>query len=158
MQQINLKTTALIIYDFDGVMTDNRVLTFQDGREAVLCHRGDGLAIEIIKKKNIPQVIISSENNPVVSARAQKLDIPVIQGIGISAKKKTVTQYCKKNNIPLEKVLYIGNDLNDLEIMRLVGYPVAPADAVKEVKQTAKIITKTKGGNGVIRELLNYLT
>lgn len=157
MQQISLKTIALIIYDFDGVMTDNKVFTFQDGREAVLCHRGDGLAIEIIKKKNIPQIIISSENNSVVSARAQKLNIPVIQGIDISTKKKTVIKYCKKYNIPLEKVLYVGNDLNDLEIMRLVGYPVAPADAIKEIKQIAKIITNANGGEGVIRELLNII-
>lgn len=158
MQQISLKTIALIIYDFDGVMTDNRVLTFQDGREAVLCHRGDGLAIEIIKKKKIPQLIISSENNSVVSARAQKLNLSVIQGLDISAKKKTVIKYCKKYNIPLEKVLYVGNDLNDLEIMRLVGYPVAPADAIKKIKQIAKIITNANGGEGVIRELLNYLS
>ena len=153
MEEINLKGIQLIVYDFDGVMTDNKVLIFQDGKEAVFCNRSDGLAISKIKQMGIPQIIISTEVNEVVTARAKKLGIPVIQGA--DNKKELVKKYCKDKKIDLDKVIYVGNDINDLDIMKLVGYPVAPSDASREIRRVAKIITKAKGGEGVIRELLN---
>ena len=152
--KIDIKNIDLIIYDFDGVMTDNKVLVFQDGREAVFCNRSDGLAISRIKGIGIPQLIISTETNKVVEVRAKKLGIPVIYGI--DSKEETVKKYCKEKNIDFKKVIYLGNDINDLEIMKSVGCPIASADASKEIKNIAKIITKAKGGEGIIRELLEY--
>jgi len=151
--RINIKDIQLIVYDFDGVMTDNKVIISEDGREAVFCNRADGLAIQKIKELGIPQIILSTEENQVVKARAKKLNIEVAHGI--TDKKIVLIDYCKKRNYDLKKVLYIGNDLNDLEVMKLVGYPIAPIDAVKEIKEIAKIITKARGGKGVIRELLS---
>ncbi|KPJ57014.1 haloacid dehalogenase [Parcubacteria bacterium DG_74_2] len=153
--KINIKDIQLIVYDFDGVMTDNRVLVFQNEKEAVFCNRSDGLAISKIKKKKIPQIIISTEKNKVVKARAKKLRIPVLQSE--NDKEKLLKRYCQKKKISLNKVIYIGNDINDLEVMKIVGYPVAPCDASKEIKCIAKIITKKKGGEGVVRELLEYI-
>lgn len=150
--KINLKNIQLIVYDFDGVMTDNKVLVFQDGREAVFCDRSDGLAISKIKKMRISQMIISTETNEVVKARAKKLGIPILHSI--NNKKEVLKKYCQKKRINLSKVIYIGNDINDLEAMKIVGHPIAPSDASREVKKIAKIITKAKGGEGVIRELL----
>jgi len=89
----------------------------------------------------------------VVKARAEKLNIEVVHGV--TDKKIVLIDCCKKKNYDLKKVLYIGNDLNDLEVMKLVGYPIAPIDAVKEIKKIAKIITRARGGKGVIRELLS---
>ena len=155
MQKLDHNKIELIIYDFDGVMTDNQVLVLQDGTEGVVCSRADGLAVEKIMKAGVKQMIVSSETNPVVKARAQKLKIPCIFGIGIKTKKTIVEKYCEDHSINLKKVLYIGNDINDLKIMKIVGIPIAPADAVKEIKKIAKIITLTPGGKGVIRELLN---
>lgn len=152
--KIDIKNIDLIIYDFDGVMTDNRVLVREDGKEAVFCNRSDGLAISEIKRMGTPQIIVSTETNKIVGARAKKLGIPVIYGI--DNKEETVKKYCKEKNIDLKKVIYVGNDINDLEIMKSVGCPIASADASKEIKNIAKIITKAKGGEGIIRELLEY--
>ncbi|HCJ65795.1 MAG TPA: haloacid dehalogenase [Elusimicrobia bacterium] len=150
-----LKKIRLIIYDFDGVMTDNKVIIDQYGNESVAVNRSDGLAIAKIKKMGTPQVILSTEKNPVVQKRAKKLGLPCI--VGISDKKKVLEKYLNKNRIKKEDVAYIGNDINDLEVMRYVGFPIAPANAHPKVRKIAKIITKTKGGCGVIREFFDKM-
>lgn len=145
----------LIVYDFDGVMTDNRVLTLQDGTEAIFANRADGLGVAMLKEKGIPQVIISTEANQVVEARARKLGLPVYQDS--KNKLATLVQYCNGEGIHLSKVLYVGNDVNDLDAMRAVGFSVAPADAHPEVKEVARVILSARGGEGVIRELADRL-
>jgi YrbI family 3-deoxy-D-manno-octulosonate 8-phosphate phosphatase len=153
---IHGKKICLFLYDFDGVMTDNRVLVDEDGKESVFCNRADGLAITKIKELGIMQAIISTETNKVVVVRAAKLDIPVIYGV--SNKKEAILSYCKELNISSDEVLYIGNDINDLEVMQSVGLPVCPEDAYPEIKKIAKIILLAAGGMGVIRELIGYMT
>ncbi|MBA7512824.1 2-keto-3-deoxy-D-glycero-D-galacto-9-phosphonononic acid phosphatase [subsurface metagenome] len=151
--KFNYKNIDLIVYDFDGVMTDNRVIIFQDGTEAVIVNRSDGLGVERFRSLGIPQLILSTETNHVVKARAAKLHLEVIASC--KDKKNVLKKYCKKMKYNLSKVAYIGNDINDLEAMKIVGYPIAPANAHAEVKKIAKIITKTIGGDGVIRELFD---
>lgn len=145
----------LIVYDFDGVMTDNRVLVSEDGSEAVFCNRSDGMAVIKMKKLGIKQIIISTETNKVVSMRAKKLSIEVLQGI--EDKATVLKKYCLKFKIKLNDVMYVGNDTNDLEAMKLVGVGVAPADADESIKKISKIVTKSKGGYGVIRELYKMM-
>ena len=145
----------LLVYDFDGVMTDNRVLVFQDGTEAVFVNRSDGWGVAQLRKAGFRQIILSTETNPVVSARANKLQIEVVQGS--SDKARDLVAYCQTNSIDLTKVLYIGNDLNDLDAMRLVGFPIAPADAHPEVLRIAKHVTCARGGEGVVKELSEWL-
>lgn len=154
-KQINAANISLIIYDFDGVMTDNKVLVFENGREAVSVNRSDGLAVNIIAKMRITQIIISSEPNGVVRARARKLNIPYINSV--NDKKKTVIKYLNKCNISRKRVVFIGNDINDEEAMKFVGYPIAPADAHRQIKKIAKIVLSVNGGNGVVREFLDIL-
>ena len=112
----------LIVYDFDGVMTNNRVYVFEDGREAVQVNRADGLGVNMIRSIGIPQIILSTETNLVVAARATKLGVECLQGI--DAKDEALEQYCAKHGYQLEGVLYVGNDLNDLAAMQIVGFPV----------------------------------
>jgi len=145
----------LFVYDFDGVMTDNKALVDLFGNESVFINRSDGLAIAEIKKTGILQIILSTEKNVVVQKRAGKLNIPCFRGI--NNKKEALLKYINEHNIDIEKVAYIGNDINDLEIMKLVELPIAPADACSEIKEISKIITKTKGGCGVIREIYNMI-
>ncbi|MDD5558617.1 HAD hydrolase family protein [Candidatus Methylomirabilis sp.] len=145
----------LMVYDFDGVMTDNRVLQLQDGTEAVWVSRADGWGIDQIRKMGIPQLILSTERNPVVAARAKKLNIEVIHGSG--DKKADLLGYCSRMQIDLRSVLYVGNDVNDLEAMRVIGFPVAPADAHPSIIAIAKYVTRVKGGEGVIKELSEYV-
>ena len=148
---VRAKDIDLIVYDFDGVMTDNRVIVFQDGTEAVVVNRADGLGVDRLRAGGIPQLILSSETNPVVKARAAKLRLEVISSC--NDKKHTLINYCDQNEYELQKVVYVGNDLNDMEVMKIVGFPVAPANAHPDIKSMAKLVTKAKGGEGVIREI-----
>lgn len=153
--RVDEKSLELIIYDFDGVMTDNRVEVDENGVETVRVNRSDGLAISVLKKKDIPQVIISTEKNPVVQKRAEKLGIPVSHSV--DDKKDFVASYLKEKNIDSRNVVYVGNDINDLEAMKIVGLPIAPADAHRAVKRIAKYTTRARGGEGVVRELLDII-
>lgn len=153
--KIAIGDIELIVYDFDGVITDNRVIIFGDGKEAVIVNRSDGLAMDIIKRKGIPQVIITSENNKVVVRRAEKLGIPLLSNV--SDKKNCLMRYCRDNKYELKKTIYIGNDLNDLKVMKLVGMPMCPKDAPLEIKDISCTVINKKGGEGVIRELLNII-
>lgn len=150
-----MRNIKLIVYDFDGVMTDNKIILREDGLESVTVNRSDGLAVGVFKRRGIPQMILSTERNKVVAERAKKLDIPVLQDV--PDKCEALKIYCRDTNIPLKDVVYVGNDLNDLEAMRIVGHPVCPANACKEAKAVAKIVLNTTGGEGVLRELLYYV-
>ena len=145
------KTIKLIVFDFDGVLTDNRVLVFQDGREAVFCSRSDGLAFDLFRAANLRTLILSTEVNPVVSARARKLRTAVLQGR--EDKRSTLIDYCAKHQILLHQVAYVGNDVNDLAAMECVGLPICPSDAHRTIKRISKHVLRSKGGAGVAREL-----
>jgi len=145
----------LIVYDFDGVMTDNKVYVDQNGNEMVQVNRADGLGVSEIKKLGIEQIIISTEKNSVVSARASKLSIPCLQGI--ENKKMALFDYCKENDIDLKNVAYVGNDINDKNVMENTGLTFCPADAHESIKKFSDHVLKTKGGHGVIRELLDFI-
>ena len=146
----------LLVYDFDGVMTDNRVLVMQDGTEAVFANRADGWGVGQLREAGFKQIILSTEINSVVSARARKLQIQALQGC--RDKARDLTTYCQSEGIDMAKVLYVGNDVNDLDAMRLAGFPVAPADAHPAVLAVARHVTKARGGDGVIKELSEWLT
>ena len=154
-KRIAAKEIQLIVYDFDGVMTNNTAQVDENGVESVIVSRGDGMAVDMIRKKNIPQMIISTEENKVVAARARKLEIQVIQNC--PDKKSALIAHCRSEGIDLKKVLYVGNDVNDLAAMQSVGHRVCPADSHPSIKKVSQIITKARGGAGVIRELADIL-
>ena len=145
----------LIVYDFDGVMTNNKVYIDENGKEIVQVNRADGLGVSEFKKQGIQQIIISTEKNSVVSRRAKKLGIPCIQGV--DNKKMSLMDYCKKNNIEHNKIVYVGNDINDMSVMKLVGISCCPSDAHESIKVISDHVLNTKGGDGVVRELLDLL-
>lgn len=151
MMMLVIENIRLIVYDFDGVMTDNKVYVDQNGNEFVQVNRADGLGVSEIKKSGINQIIISTETNPVVKKRADKLQIPCINSVDDKAKELEV--YCNKNAITLDTVIYVGNDINDKDVMERVGWPMCPSDAVDEIKRISKHIFTSRGGEGVVREL-----
>ena len=144
-----------LVFDFDGVFTDNKVITFEDGREAVLCDRRDSLGLNQLKRRGLPMMILSTETNSVVGARGRKLDIPV-EG-GCADKAAFLDQLLKDKGIAPGSVVYMGNDLNDLEAMSLVGYAVAPADSHPQIKRIADLVLRTAGGHGAVRAFCDYL-
>lgn len=152
---MKIKDIRLVVYDFDGVLTDNKVVVREDGLETVVVNRSDGLAIDMLRRAGMRQVIFTTEKNKVAETRARKLGIPIECGLG--DKRSALTAYCKKEKIPLKNVLYIGNDLNDLDAMKIVGYPVCPSDAYQEIRDISKIVLRSRGGEGVARELMSCL-
>jgi 3-deoxy-D-manno-octulosonate 8-phosphate phosphatase (KDO 8-P phosphatase) len=147
---MNIKP-QLVVFDFDGVLTDNRVLVFEDGREGVFCNRADGIGFNLLKKYNFRTIIISSENNNVVHSRAKKLEIECFYGQ--KNKLNTLKEYCDKYSISLSNVLFIGNDLNDYEVMEAVGITACPADAHHKIFEISTFKLNNRGGFGVCREI-----
>lgn len=141
-----------LIFDFDGVLTNNFVHLDQNGLELVSCSRADGLAFDVLCKINKPTYILSTEKNPVVTARANKLNVPVLQGVKSKADK--LRALSNEQGFKFENLLYVGNDLNDYRVMQLCGYTICPADSHEKIKKLASITLETKGGNGVVREIL----
>ncbi|MEF3112741.1 acylneuraminate cytidylyltransferase [Streptomyces chrestomyceticus] len=144
-----------VVLDFDGTQTDDRVLVDSDGREMVAVHRGDGLGIAALRKAELKLLVLSTEVNPVVAARAKKLRLPVLHGI--DRKDLALKQWCEEQGIAPERVLYVGNDVNDLPCFGLVGWPVAVAGAHDVVRGAARAVTSTPGGSGAIREIASWI-
>ena len=152
MNNVSIDDIDIIVFDFDGVLTNNMVYLDQNGKESVSCSRGDGLAFDVLRKLKKTAYILSTEKNTVVSARAQKLQISVLQGA--ENKVAGIQEIIKKENCKLENILYVGNDLNDYRVMDICGFTACPADSHKKIKQISSIVLKTNGGCGVVRELL----
>ena len=136
-------------------MTNNMVFLSQNGEEMVQVNRADGLGVSEIKKLGIKQIIISTEKNPVVTSRAKKLDIPCFQGV--ENKLNVLLKYCQLNEIDLDDIIYVGNDINDKDAMEVAGTTFCPSDAHESIKEISTYKLKNKGGEGVVRELLNFL-
>ena len=153
---MNIKDISCIFYDFDGVMTDNRVLVDQNGMEYVYVNRSDGLGVAALKAAGVTQVIISTEVNPVVERRAEKLGIPVVHGV--KDKGETVRDYCAEHGIDASRAVFMGNDINDIPAFMEVGFKACPADAEPEVKDKADWISSCKGGYGAVRDLYRELS
>jgi YrbI family 3-deoxy-D-manno-octulosonate 8-phosphate phosphatase len=141
----------LLVLDFDGVLTDNRVWVNQDGVEAVAVHRGDGWGIARLKEMGVEVIVLSTEKNPVVAVRCRKLGISYIQDC--NDKAATLSDFAHQQNLSPSQIAYVGNDVNDLRVMRWVGLPIAVADAEPEIMAIAKYVIGRKGGQGAIREL-----
>lgn len=144
-----------LVMDFDGVHTDDTVTVDSNGIEAVQVSRSDGMGIGLLRKAGLPMLIISKETNNVVQARAKKLQIEALNGI--DDKLTELTKWCSAKGISFEDVLYVGNDINDVECLQSVGWPVVPADANPEVIPMAKIVLKCNGGRGAVREVANLI-
>ena len=145
----------LVVFDFDGVLTDNRVLVFADGTEAVWCTRADGLAFDALRRYGVRTLILSTEKSAVVAARAAKLQVEVMSGCGDKA--SALQMICRERGLRLQRIVYIGNDLNDLAVMRLVGTPIAVADAHPRVVEIARHTLAARGGEGAAREIAEHV-
>jgi 3-deoxy-D-manno-octulosonate 8-phosphate phosphatase (KDO 8-P phosphatase) len=145
----------LVVFDFDGVMTDNAVWLDASGNELVRCWRSDGIGLARLKAVGVKPLIISMEANKVVTARADKLKVECLQGI--LDKAAALTEYAARHSIPLERAAYMGNDINDLAPMRIVGLPIAVADAVDEVLTSVRFRTRRPGGHGAVREVCDLI-
>ena len=151
------KKIELIICDFDGVITDNRVWTDEAGNESIAAFRSDSLHIKELNEMGIEVMILSSEPNPVVAARAKKMGVEGIHGVGIHDKGRAMREVLERKNVSAENAVYIGNDLNDIPCFEIAGWSVAVADAYPEVIRAADHILTRTGGHGALRELCDLI-
>ena len=145
----------LALFDFDGVFTDNHVYVSEDGKETVKCCRSDGIGISRIKELGIKCYVISSERNFVVKERCRKINISFEQNV--KDKKISVLEICKRNNIEPKNAMFLGNDINDIPALRIVGLPCAVADCFPEIKKYVIFQTNANGGNGAVREVCDLI-
>jgi N-acylneuraminate cytidylyltransferase len=151
----DLSKIHLLVLDFDGVMTDNRVLVHQDGTESVWCHRADGWGISRLRDIGVEIIVLSTETNPVVAARCRKLGIEFVHGVDNKLLK--LQQILLARSLQPEQVAYVGNDVNDIECMRSVGVSIAVADAVVQVREMSRLVTTQPGGRGAVREVVDWI-
>ena len=140
-----------VVTDFDGVHTDDAALVDADGGEGVRVSRADGLGVAALRTAGVPVLILSTERHPVVSARARKLGVEVLQGV--DDKAAALAAWLSGHALDPARVAYVGNDVNDLAPLALVGWPVAVADARPEVRAAARLVLSQAGGHGAVREL-----
>ena len=152
---MRIEALEAIIFDFDGVLTTNRVYVSQDGSETVCCHRGDGLGFDFLRTTSLKLFILSTETNPVVTQRAKKLNVPVRQGV--ANKRAVLKKLCLEEGMAMSRVLFVGNDLNDYSAMALAGYSACPSDSHPSIRKMASFVLKTAGGQGIVRELVEDL-
>jgi YrbI family 3-deoxy-D-manno-octulosonate 8-phosphate phosphatase len=145
----------LLVFDFDGVMTDDRVWVDEQGHEAVVANRRDGLGIAMLRKAGIPMVVLSTETNPIVAARCRKLELTAIQGV--EDKQAALASLLQERMLDPKNVIYVGNDVNDLPCFTLVGCAVVVADAHPDVIAHADLVLSHNGGQGAVRELCDKI-
>ena len=144
-----------LVTDFDGVHTDDHAHVDQQGRESVRVSRCDGLGVAQARDAGVRLLILSSEANPVVSARAAKLKVPVRQGV--ADKAQALKEWLVEADLEPARVAYVGNDVNDLGCLQLVGWPVAVADAHPAVLAAARLVLGRRGGEGAVREVCDLV-
>ncbi len=149
------RAVKLLALDFDGVMTDNGVYVFEDGREAVKCSRLEGYGLRRLAAAGALSVIVSTEANPVVAARARKLGLPCVQNI--DDKAAALEQLMRRHGLAWDELGFLGNDINDLGALERVGLPVIVADAHESVAGQGFFRTRRAGGHGAVRELCDAI-
>lgn len=150
-----LTALQLVAFDFDGVFTDNTVYVSEEGIESVRCWRSDGLGLARLRDVGVTGLIISTEVNPVVTLRANKLKLTCKQGV--ADKASAILETCKALNIDLANTMFVGNDINDIPAFRAVGLPVAVFDAYPEVFPHVLYRTRKPGGLGAVREVCDMI-
>ena len=153
----NRKSIKLVIFDFDGVFTDNRVLVDELGNESVICSRYDGYGIKNLNQNSIYNYVLTSETKPIANRRCEKLGIKCINNV--KSKVEETKKILKKLDLKFKNVCFLGNDINDIELLDLVGFPVKTYDSHPILqKKRSYFTTKLIGGHGCVRELSDYLT
>ena len=152
-----IKKIKLIATDVDGVLTDGGMYYSSKGDVLKKFQAIDGMAVSILKRNIIPTVIITKEKNQIVKRWSTKMNIDKLFD-GIKNKENIIPKLCKSYNLSKKNIAYIGDDVNDLEILKRIGFSVTPKDGNTEVKKIVDYICKRGGGEGVLREICDLVT
>lgn len=162
---IDLHDYIQLVFDFDGVFTNNKLFVDQNGIEYISVSRSDGYAIELLKKAKLKALhkldifVLSTETNPVVKSRCEKMKLDCISGIPnkLEYLSSRISLQGFDVDVGLKKTIYVGNDLNDLSVMRKVGLSIAPANAHPTVKNISSFVSKNNGGQDFVREIVELM-
>ncbi len=146
----------VVLTDVDGVLTDGGMYYSDEGELLKKFNTRDGMAVELLRKNNIPVIFITKEKSKIVLSRAKKLQIKDVF-IGIEKKELLLTKICKKYYSNKNNLAYVGDDLNDLNIMKQVGFSACPYNAVSTIRKNSDYVCKSKGGDGVLREIADLI-
>lgn len=147
----------LVLTDCDGVLTDTGTYYSAQGEEMKRFSIRDGMGTERLRKFcNVETGIVTGENSGIVSRRAEKLNITEVH-LGVKDKARLVQEIAERLNLQLEEIAFIGDDTNDIEVMKIVGLTACPSDATNFVKELADIIVESKGGNGAFRDFAEFI-
>jgi YrbI family 3-deoxy-D-manno-octulosonate 8-phosphate phosphatase len=146
-----IRRVRFVAFDFDGVFTDNTVYVSEDGVETVRCWRSDGLGLRHLERLGVAMIILSTEENAVVTMRSRKLKIPCVQGC--QDKLSTLVEVAREAGVALDDVAFVGNDINDIGCLEAVGLPIVVHDSHPDVLHAARYRTFAPGGHGAVREV-----
>jgi YrbI family 3-deoxy-D-manno-octulosonate 8-phosphate phosphatase len=150
------KKIKIVLTDVDGVLTDGGMYYTKEGDIMKKFHARDGMGVTLLKNQNISTIIITKEKTLMVKQWAKKMKIYHLYD-GIKQKEKMVSIICKKYNVKPEELAYIGDDVNDINLLKMVGFSATPSDGVLEVKKLCHYICKSNGGNGAFREVCDLI-
>jgi 3-deoxy-D-manno-octulosonate 8-phosphate phosphatase (KDO 8-P phosphatase) len=152
----NINKIKLIVLDVDGVLTDGKIVIDSNGVEYKSFNVKDGMGISIAKFYGIKFAIITGRKSNSVDIRSKELNIDYVYQ-GISNKEVILSDLLNRIGLDYENVCYIGDDINDLSVIRKVGYSFAPKDAINQVKKEVDKVTIQQGGNGSVREAIDII-
>lgn len=154
--QIKLKKIKLVITDVDGVLTDGGMYYTENGEFMKKFNTRDSMGMELLLEKGVKTVLLTRENSKIVKKRADKIRIVDLYS-GILDKKSILGEIAKKYAVINDEIAYIGDDVNDIEIMEIVGFAATPSDGASKVKEISDYVCKVKGGEGAFRELADLV-
>ncbi len=146
---------AILVLDFDGVISDDRVYVTEEGKESVCCTRGDGMGTTLLRRAGFPVLVISTEKNPVVAARCAKLKVECIQGV--PDKTLAFRKLLSERGIEPARVVFVGNDVNDIGCAKIAGASFSVADGHPMLKRITKGVLTKPGGRGAVREIAELI-
>jgi len=150
------KKIKLVITDVDGVLTDGGMYYTAKGDVMKKFHVRDGMGVTLLWKNNIPTIIVTKEQTPMVKQWAKRMRIRKLFD-GVKEKEKILEQICNEFNVRQNEVAYIGDDINDVGLLKIVGFSAAPDDATLIAKSNSDYICKKKGGEGALREVADII-
>ena len=157
-KKINLlcKNLKLIITDVDGVLTDGGMYYLESGKIFKKFNTRDGMGVELLLKNNIKTILMTKENSIIVKKRGKKMNVAATY-VNIKNKEQELEEICKTFDVKKNEIAYIGDDLNDYNIIKLVGFSATPANGINQLKEIVDFISKINGGDGIFREVSDMI-
>ena len=153
---MRLKKIKVVLTDVDGVLTDGGMYYTSKGDVMKKFHARDGMGVSLLRRRNIPTIIVTKEKTMMVKKWSNKMRITELFD-GVKEKEKVVQKICRKYNVKTDEICFVGDDVNDIELLKIVGFSASPKDAITHVQNIVNYVCKKNGGEGVFREIADMI-